>query len=54
MMPLNEKIELVLDTIPELQDTLEELRSNSLRFNMLKNRLNGKEFTNLAPSQAQV
>ena len=42
-MALNDRIELILDSVPELQITLEELRKGSSKLNMMKNRLNGKE-----------
>lgn len=34
---------MILDSLPELQSSMEELRKNSLKYNMLMNRLNGKE-----------
>ena len=38
-----ERVELTLYSIPELVPVMEDLRKNSLKYNMLVNRLNGKE-----------
>ena len=39
----HERVELTLDSISELGPVMEELRKSSLKYNMLLNRLNGRE-----------
>lgn len=43
----HERVEMILDSIPLLSDTMEDLRRQNLKYNILMNRINGKEIENI-------
>lgn len=47
MLTNHERVELTLNSIPELAVVMEDLRKNSLKYSMLVNRLNGKEIDSI-------
>ena len=49
-----EKAELILDALPELKPALEDLRYNSLKYNVLMNRVNGREIDNVLQGNLKV
>lgn len=38
---------MILESIPLLSDTMEDLRRQNLKYNILMNRINGKEIENI-------
>ena len=50
----SERVELIIASIPELASTMEQLRKNSLKYNMLMNRLNGKEIDTVLQGNLKV
>ena len=46
-MSLKDRVEMALETVPELADSMEDMRQDSLKYNVIMNRLNGAEMADI-------
>lgn len=46
-MALRDRLEITLETVPELAENMEEMRQDSLKYKVLMNRLNGVEMSDI-------
>lgn len=49
-MALRDRVEIALETVPELADSMEDMRQESLKYKVIMNRLNGVEMADIVSS----